>query len=188
MISLKKHKQQGATLLVGMIMMVVLTLLVVFGIRSSNTNLRIAGNMQSQVEAGAATQQVLEQVIEQIKVLNTVSGIAGLSQQVVPVTVGNAAYDVTVTAMKDMCKFEKNLNESDLISPIPEDDQPCRLSSDMFDLRLTVAELKDPDSTLCKSQQWDIEAGLNDSGGGGVKVSHVQGVTVRVPYTDTKCK
>ncbi|MGH8830136.1 MAG: pilus assembly PilX family protein, partial [Polaromonas sp.] len=68
MIFLKKHKQQGATLLVGMIMMVVLTLLVVFSLRSGNTNLRIAGNMQTQAEAAAATQQVIEQVIEQIKV------------------------------------------------------------------------------------------------------------------------
>ena len=96
MISQKKHKQQGATLLVGMIMMVVLTLLVVFGIRSGNTNLRIAGNMQTQAEASAATQQVIEQVIDQIKVTDDLSLIAGQS---ISVSVGNATYTVAVAPM-----------------------------------------------------------------------------------------
>ncbi len=58
-----RNKQRGATLVVSLIMLVVLTLLVVSGIRSSNVNLRIAGNMQVQEEASAAAQQAIEQVI-----------------------------------------------------------------------------------------------------------------------------
>lgn len=59
----QKHKQSGASLIVSMIMLLVLTLLVVSAIRSSNTNLRIAGNMQAQAEAAAAAQQAIEQVL-----------------------------------------------------------------------------------------------------------------------------
>ena len=58
-----KNRQNGATLITALIMLIVLTLLVVSGIRSSNTNLRIAGNMQMQEEAVAAAQQAIESVI-----------------------------------------------------------------------------------------------------------------------------
>ena len=57
------NKQGGATLIVSLIMLVVLTLLAVSGIRSSSINLRIAGNMQQQEEANAAAQQAIEEVI-----------------------------------------------------------------------------------------------------------------------------
>ena len=55
--------QSGATLITALIMLIVLTLLVVSGIRSSNTNLRIVGNMQMQEEAVAAAQQAIERVL-----------------------------------------------------------------------------------------------------------------------------
>lgn len=58
-----KNGQRGATLLVGLVMLVVLTLLVVSAMRSSTVNLRIAGNMQAKAEAAAAAQQAVEQVI-----------------------------------------------------------------------------------------------------------------------------
>ena len=57
------NKQAGATLITALIMLVVLTLLVVSGIRSSTINLRIAGNMQQQEEVAAATQQAIENVL-----------------------------------------------------------------------------------------------------------------------------
>jgi Tfp pilus assembly protein PilX len=58
-----KNRQRGATLLVGLVMLVVLTLLVISAVRSGNTNLRIAGNMQTKTEAEAAAQQAIEQLI-----------------------------------------------------------------------------------------------------------------------------
>ena len=58
-----KNRQRGATLIVGLIMLIALTLLVVSAIRSGTTNLRIAGNTQIQEEAKAAAQQAIEQYI-----------------------------------------------------------------------------------------------------------------------------
>ena len=56
-------RQAGATLLVTMIMLVLLTLFATSAINSSMVNLRIAGNMQSQDEARTAAQQAIEQFI-----------------------------------------------------------------------------------------------------------------------------
>ena len=55
--------QRGATLIVSLIMLVVLTLLVISGIRSNNVNTRIAGNMQVQEEAAGSAQQAIESVL-----------------------------------------------------------------------------------------------------------------------------
>jgi hypothetical protein len=176
MISRQKHQQQGATLLIGMIMLVVLTLLVVFSLRSGNTNLRIAGNMQSQAEVTAATQQVIEQVIEQIKVTDDISKIAAQS---VPVTLGNVTYTVAVAALNNCIIEVPVLNSSlDITKP---NDVPCFEGTD-------EDKAIKPDGTMttkpsaCKTQQWDIEAGVTD-GTSGAKVTQVQGISIRVPVT-----
>ena len=83
MLSLNKT-QRGATLITALIMLIVLTLLVVSGIRSSSTNLRIAGNMQMQAEATAAAQQAIENVLSATPFVTT------------PQTVGN--FNVTINS------------------------------------------------------------------------------------------
>jgi Tfp pilus assembly protein PilX len=59
-------KQRGATLVVGMVMLLVLTLLVVSSIRMSNTNLKVVGNMQVRDEAVAAAQQAIEALLSDV--------------------------------------------------------------------------------------------------------------------------
>jgi len=176
MIFQKKHKQQGATLLVGMIMMVVLTLLVVFAIRSSNTNLRIAGNMQAQAEASAATQQVLEKVIEQIKATEDLSLMAA---QLIPVSVGNATYTVAVSPMNKCLMDIPVLNSA--LNPAVANDLACYESPDQDKAIKDDGSLTTKPSA-CKTQQWDIKAGVTD-GTSGTKVTHVQGISIRVPST-----
>jgi len=58
-----RGRQRGVALVIGMIMLVMLTLLVVSAINTSTTNLKIAGNMQSEDEARAMAQQAIEQFI-----------------------------------------------------------------------------------------------------------------------------
>ncbi len=65
-----RTKQRGATLLVGLIMLVLLTLLAVSAINMSTVNLHITGNMQAQVEAAAAAQQAIEGVIDDLDNFN----------------------------------------------------------------------------------------------------------------------
>lgn len=55
--------QRGATLIVGLIMLVLITLIVVNAFTLSSTNLKSVGNMQVRSEAIAAANQVIESVI-----------------------------------------------------------------------------------------------------------------------------
>jgi len=59
----RHHHQRGATLLVSLIMLVVLTLFAVSGFNLSSINLKIAGNFQEQKRIEAAAQQAIEVVI-----------------------------------------------------------------------------------------------------------------------------
>ena len=176
MIPHKKHRQQGATLLVGMIMMVVLTLLVVFAIRSGNTNLRIAGNMQTQAEASAATQQVIEKVIEQIKVTEDLSLIAAQS---ISVSMGNVTYIVAVAPLSKCLMDIPVLNSA--LNPANAKDVACFESPDE-DKAIKADGTLTTKPSACKTQQWDIAAGVTD-GTSGTKVSQVQGISIRVPST-----
>ena len=94
------RKQSGATLITALIMLVVLTLLVVSGIRSSTTNLRIAGNMQFQEEAAAAVQQAIEAAI---------SSTVFMDGQLPPQTIGN----LTITFDPPSCRSAKAVAKSD---------------------------------------------------------------------------
>lgn len=174
------HKQKGATLLVGMIMLVVLTLLVVFAIRSGNTNLRIAGNMQAQAETGAAAQQAIEQVIEEIKLPAT--DISQIKAQTLTIPVGNSTYNVNVQAMSDKCLVEVPVLNADL-NPTNPNDVPCFESPDEDKAIKADGKLTTKPSA-CKTQQWEIEAGVSDANT-GANVTHVQGISIRVPATVT---
>lgn len=88
-----KNAQRGATLLVGLVMLVVLTLLVVSAMHSSTVNLRIAGNMQARSEAAAAAQQAVEQVISSTAIFYAPAA------QSIPVDIdhdGDADYTVNI--------------------------------------------------------------------------------------------
>lgn len=55
--------ERGATLIVGLIMLTVITLMVTAAFSLSNTNLKAVGNMQFRDEAAAAANVAIEQVV-----------------------------------------------------------------------------------------------------------------------------
>jgi Tfp pilus assembly protein PilX len=61
-----RQDQRGATLLVTLIMLVVLTLFAVTAFNLSSVNLKIVGNFQQQKETDATVQQALAQVLSTI--------------------------------------------------------------------------------------------------------------------------
>ena len=179
MISWKRPKQRGATLLVGMIMLVVLTLLVVFAIRSGNTNLKIAGNMQVQTEASAAVQQSIEKIIEDIKLVENFTLINTADAKYQPSAAGNVTYAVTIAPL-NKCKVESPvLNES--LDPAKPNDVPCFESPDA-DKAIKADGSLTTTLSACKNQQWDVEASVTDVNS-GARVAQVQGISIRVPAT-----
>lgn len=58
-----RARQRGATLIIGLIMIVLITLIVVNAFSLSSTNIKSVGNMQVREEAVAAANQAIEKVI-----------------------------------------------------------------------------------------------------------------------------
>ena len=58
-----RRGQRGISLVVGLIMLLLMTLLAISAFQASNVNLRIAGNMQVRQETLAAAQTATEQVL-----------------------------------------------------------------------------------------------------------------------------
>jgi Tfp pilus assembly protein PilX len=169
----RNHGQEGMTLVVALVMLVVLTLLVVSAIRFGNINLRIAGNVQSETEASAAAQVAVENMV---KTINASSNISAITNQTVSVSTGGTSYAVTVT--KPACIFNKNINNAEL-DPSKSADLPCFEGTDTEKL-VTANNTLTTAPTACKNQQWDVQADVDDSNKSGAKTSMLQGVSVRV--------
>jgi Tfp pilus assembly protein PilX len=65
-----RRQQQGAVLIVSLIMLVVLTLFAVSGINLSSVNLKIVGNMQAQKRMEMAAQNAIEQMLSSATYFN----------------------------------------------------------------------------------------------------------------------
>lgn len=170
--SLRQPRQQGATLVISLIMLIVITLLAVYAIRSGNTNLRIAGNMQYQAEGAGAAQQAIEKMVEQFKSSANVSLIPA---QTMTLPMAGVNYSVAVAA--PTCKMEVPILNSDLDVSKAED-IPCYESTDRDRPILADGTLA-PVPSACKQQTWEVTADVND-GGTGARLTQVQGLSMRV--------
>lgn len=142
--------QQGATLLVAMIFLVIFTLIVLSAIRVSNVNTRIVGNMQTQEEAENSAQLAIESTItgdftkapktNQVDVDINNSGDA------------NATYKVSVTptciAKAPVKSMELNVDN--------KDDQPCFASGSAQNTGISGAS--NQGNSLCTDALWNLEA------------------------------
>lgn len=103
--------QRGATLLISLIMLVVLTLFAVAGFNLSSVNLKIAGNFQAQRGMEAVAQQAIEQV------LSTSAAFKAPAVQ----TIAISGFNVAVTAAT--CNFFRRADgfSKELEAIAPED-------------------------------------------------------------------
>jgi len=176
-----KHIQRGVTLLVGLIMLVVLTLLVISAIRSSTTNLRIVGNMQMQEEAAAAAQQAIEQVISSNFTANPVSSV-------ITVDINNdGTADYSVSVAQPTCTGSVPLMNANLNAANPSD-APCMSSSTASNTGIMFASGTPATAgqSWCFMQQWDVQAQATSLTGTGAAATLHQGVSLRVP-AGTQC-
>jgi hypothetical protein len=70
-----QRRQRGATLLVTLVMLVVLTLFAVTAFNLSSVNLKIVGNFQQQKITDSVVQQALAQVISTIGIFETPAAV-----------------------------------------------------------------------------------------------------------------
>lgn len=175
-----RQKQRGATLITALVMLVALTLLVVSAIRSSNTNLRIAGNMQVSEEATAAAQQAIEQIISGNFTDNPASSVITVDIN------NNGTPDYTASVAQPACTGSVALMNANL-DMSNANDVPCFSSSTASNTGIFAAS-GTPATTgqsWCYAQQWDVQAQATSLTGTGAAVTTHQGVSLRVPAGTT---
>lgn len=179
--TLKAH-QRGATLLVAMIFLILMSLFAVSAFKSSTSNLRVIGNMQARQESIAVGQQAIEQTISSSVFTSNPAVVAAT-----PVSVdidGNGTVDYTATLNpQPHCYRTKAIKSSELNPALPAD-LACMKSSVVQQGGLDIPDAAaDAGNSLCANSEWNIGAQVVDQRS-GTKVVVNQGVAVRVLETD----
>lgn len=180
------HRQRGATLFIGLVMLVILTLFALSAFQTSSTNLKTVGNMQAREEAQNAAQQVIDTVISSATFITSPAAAILLpcaTPNVACVDFKSGGGIVQDPALAD---YTVRLNPAPRcisIATIPNTDlnfdNPAELacaagsSQQMGVAGIDVASA----NSLCVNTVWDVSAEATSTG--GTKVSISQGVGVR---------
>jgi Tfp pilus assembly protein PilV len=121
-----RRGQHGFTLVVGMIMLVLMTLLAISAFQASNVNLRIAGNMQVRQETLTAAQTALEKALSSSAFTKTAVPIGSST-----VNLNGASYTVDFTPAPT-CTSVIDIPSEDLDPASPTNSpafpvRPCRV-------------------------------------------------------------
>jgi len=113
--------QRGATLLVVLVMLVMITLFVVSMVRLSSTNLKVVGNMQSQRQLEASAQQMIEEKVSTATFFNDAATSTG-TWPAGTNTVTASVNSYTVTVNRPTCVYSQVAEGYSATSQIsPED-------------------------------------------------------------------
>ncbi len=174
-----RSTQRGATLVIGMVMLILVTLFVLAAINMSTTNLQVMGNEQTRNEAISATQQVIEQVSSRDFTTNPVAVTATVDVA----GNGSTGYAVAVAAPKCLNSVPVKLTELDATNP---NDVPCFGSA--ASSAPGVPSGAGSGNSFCSSTQWDISATTTDSTNNtGTSVTLHQGIGKRIATGSSPC-
>jgi Tfp pilus assembly protein PilX len=172
-------QQHGSTLIVALIMLVLLTLVAVSSMNSTNMSLQVVGNAQFREEASAAAQQAIEQVMStNFPAAPVVTPISvDINNDTVPDYVGQADAPT--------CTSSISLTNNQLNAANPAD-QTCLSTGQALNTGIIGASgVMAVSQSWCFRQTWDIRSVAADSNTGANATVH-QGIFVRVP-TGTAC-
>ncbi|GAA4358009.1 hypothetical protein GCM10023165_52530 [Variovorax defluvii] len=163
------RRQAGATLLVAMIFLALITLIVTSSIKAVNVNTKLVGNMQTQKEADAAALQAIEKTISSdFTALPTPATLTIDNGQAV------AAYTVSVPA--PVCTGIKAIKLSEL-DAANADDQPCYASGAAQNTGIVGSGASG--NSLCSNSNWEVNATATPPASEPAPTVH-QGIAVRV--------
>lgn len=148
-----RKSQQGMTLFVSLILLVMVTLLAVSSFRVSNTNLKIVSSMQGRNEAISAAQTAIEQVISSS---NFTTNPTAVQNTPIPVDInGNGTADYTVTFTPAPRCMRSRLTPTTALSITNPQDVGCFGSVQMGG----VGEVA---TSNCADTLWEIVATTQD--------------------------
>lgn len=156
---LTARRQQGATLIVGLIMLALITLLVSSAFNLSTTNLKSVGNMQHRAEALAAANKAIEQVVSS------------------PFTTTPSADEITVDINND------GANDYIVAIAVPTCVSAARVAQPAGPGTASSLSLGLPTAVNYYNTVWDIDATVSDVAGSSASVRVRQGVRVLLSQT-----
>jgi len=175
--------QRGATLVVALIMLVLLTLFAVSAMNTSIVNLKVVGNMQSRSEALAAAQQAIETVLSTTQFVsdpnNAVINPCGAANTLCTDVTGDGIPEyTTVLNPKPSCIEGRLLRVSELNLSNSEDLSCAAGQQQQFGVLGSTSGV-----SLCANTMWDITA-QTGSTSTATTVTVSQGVSTRVTADD----
>lgn len=160
-----RRTQQGATLVVGLIMLVLITLMVTSAFTLSTSNLKSVGNMQVREEAIAAANVAVERTISSDAIFFAPAAS----------TISVPPYDVTIAAPVCVASIEiKSGTSADSNPNVLIEGGPAGSGSGTGT------------GTGYKITYWDIKATVNDTTTGARAEVH-QGVKITLPASPEPC-
>ena len=176
------RRQRGATLIVSLIMLLLITLLAISSFTVGKSNLQIVGNMQQRTQAFAAAQGAIATVISSTQfttspanaIPNPCGGVANTACVDVD---GDGTTDVNVTVNPTCDSIQPiPVTELDLSNP---NDAGCAIGASQ-DFGVVGAS---NNNSMCSNSVWDVQSSATDQMSGANFVID-QGVAVRVASTD----
>jgi Tfp pilus assembly protein PilX len=185
-----RTRQRGITLIVGLVMLVLITLLVLATFHLSKSNLEIVGNVQYRNQALGATQQTIEAAIASPLLTTNPSAIfptpCAANNTLCYDVNGDATDDVLVALTPQPACVKAEVIKTANLNLALEDDRRCTIQVGQS---LGIENTSSSDS-LCSDSLWDIVARSQDIGTDTKTIGVInQGVAVRVRTVDvaTSC-
>ncbi len=148
------QRQSGSTLLMGLIMLVLLTLMGLASINSATSNLKVVGNMQYQQEAIGAAQSAINKVLSKASYFSDPT--TAPTSDNVDIN-GDGINDYAVTLAQPCILATKTLTAAELAAG----DSECITSSSVKSGGL-LSSGGSSTSTDCATVTWRLTATVND--------------------------
>jgi len=191
------RRQRGATLIIALIMLVLLTLFAVSSFNTAQTNVKVVGNMQQKAEALNAAQQAIETVLSTPQFIanpaNAVPTPCGTANTLCTDVTGDGVADFTATLIgpdyptgphQPTCVTVRLIKNQEL-NVLNAEDLGCAAGQQSGAAGVAGAMTGD---SLCANTVWEIRArAVSSSSGATATVTQGIGVRVSSDAAGTSC-
>ena len=191
-----RARQRGATLIIGLIMLLLVTLLAVAGVRLSTTHVQVVANEQFRTEATTVANYALDLAINSTSFTSAAQlpQLNAVSLQQVTHAADSKALAVAYTApqcqryryLKKSELTKKDANGNDVVNQTGDETCFSGTSSTGITIVDTSATTVD-DNSLCVTTLWELGATVTDNQTGAA-VTVNQGVEMRMEISEAENK
>ena len=163
--------QRGATLLVGLIILLMLTMLALSAISTTAMQVRVVGNSQTRQESIAAANIALQKTLSTPEFMLNTAAVASTPVSVDVNQDGTVDYSVEIspacTSSRPFLNVQLDIGN--------REDFRCFVSQELFDGK-----------SLCARTSWELQARASDLFHAGSSTTVYEGVTVRAALEDVQ--